>query len=341
MNFIVHATPIGIEDEKVLDKVKSFQNELTSVIQKEENEIKSNLDKAESEVSNKNYANASKLLKTNIAKEKVSKQATDWIDQSIDVLSETENKWRDSFIGEWGQVPTIYEFYNNIKIEKYDGNKMKVGITSTQSPPASRIASIEVKADFKDGILTFGYDDDNWGNQGQGTIQLTSENEINLKINQTYTNENANWSLGGSGAWPKITEDIKKQAALKDADAKKKAEDEEKKSLARITQRRGTLTVYITDIQYSASLKVSQLNFNVINDANADGMAFAVWNFEFYNANNKLISTNGGGTNALMPGEGIKSMMYVDGDIRNYAYFKLIPVTEGKYPINDPYKFSR
>jgi hypothetical protein len=200
-----------------------------------------------------------------------------------------------------------------------------------------------------DGHVEFNYTD-LLSMTGKGNIYYKDDTLIFTTTADELDGDGPNWTAKeGTRNFYKSNSQLGLQAlekqkeiiAEKEAEAKKKEEDEEKKKLARITQRSGTLTVNITDIQYSASLKISQLNYNVINDANADGMAFAVWNFEFYNVNNKLISTSGGGTNALMPGEGIKSMMFVDGDIRKYAYFKLSPVTEGVYPINDPYKFSR
>lgn len=344
---IVSLNAQGPEDRKVINEAKNVQQELIAIIQKEEHEINQNLNEASKAIEEKKYNEAVALLNLNAAKDKVSEQAVKWMEQSSKLLAETETMRRESLVGEWGSVPRASKGYHFLKIQHADGNKMKLEMISTQSPPHSRIAEIKVDAIYEEGKITFQYDNDGWNNRGKGSIQYKSADEIDVVVEETYSNPSAYWSLGSNGAWPRITTEEKLRVAKEEADAQKKAEQErieqEKKRLARFIQKRGTLTFIITDVQYSAPLKLSQLSYEVMNDASAKEMSFGAWIVEFYDQNDKLIAKSHGaaGTNAIMPGKSISNILHVNGDVRNYSSFKLTPVAEGGYPIVDPFKFER
>ncbi|WP_256757412.1 hypothetical protein [Cohnella sp. WQ 127256] len=120
----------------------------------------------------------------------------------------------NKLLGEWGQVPSSNKGYYYINIQNKDADSVNIEMIFTQDPPASRYASIEVEAVFSNGAYHFEYEDDGWGNKGNGAVKWISEDEIKVDINQTYRNPEANWSLNTSDSWPKITEQMKKQAAL-------------------------------------------------------------------------------------------------------------------------------
>jgi len=69
----------------------------------------------------------------------------------------------------------------------------KIQIITTSIPPASRIAYVETQIKIADSKATFTFDDDAWGNGGEGTI-IFKENEIVVNIDiKNYAN--SNWSI--------------------------------------------------------------------------------------------------------------------------------------------------
>lgn len=94
-------------------------------------------------------------------------------------------------------------------IYKVDSEKILFSLYSYQTPPASRIAQIEyVEASIgNDGIVEFVYEDDGWGNQGEGKITL-GEETIELFIQTTIVDENAMWSLEGTACLKKSSAEI-------------------------------------------------------------------------------------------------------------------------------------
>lgn len=69
--------------------------------------------------------------------------------------------------------------------------------TKISSPPYNRIAIISnVATQVIDGIGTFTFDNDGWGNSGTGKIKFL-ENEIFIETKFTNKNDSANWHIGG------------------------------------------------------------------------------------------------------------------------------------------------
>lgn len=307
-------------------------------------DIKSNLDNARMAMDQQDYGTAVNLLRTNSDKKNRVGQAAEWVEQSASILADAEVLWRDSLIGEWGQVPTSYEAYHYVKIQDLSANRMRVELISTQSPPASRYASIAVEAEYSSGMISFVYDDDGWGNKGSGTIRMIKKDELEVSIGESYSNPEANWSLKSSASWPRITDEMKQLAASKDAEKEQEIAREQKRIAdAKRTITRDSLTFQITDILYSKPLNSSQIYYTVTNDPNVDYMAYAAWAIYFMDQNGDPMtrSVGGGGTNALMPGEKSKGNFFVEGDVRKYSSITIAPVSEGTYPIVDPLQFER
>jgi len=165
------------------------------------------------------FSEAKQLKPTPEANELLNKAIAQSESRAASTAQATEERVPDldALVGEWGQVRTDRAGYHYMNIQKVDSRTMTVFMESTQDPPVSRTASIEVDATVEGGALHFRYDDDGWGNQGQGTIKLKDGQSLEVTLEETYSNPDAGWSLHNGGAWPRITEEMKQQAAAEAA----------------------------------------------------------------------------------------------------------------------------
>ena len=71
-------------------------------------------------------------------------------------------------------------------------------ITTIQAAPASRIADIQIDDLQLDenGVGKFKFDDDGWGNRGNGTIAFKGNNRIKISIKITKRDSEAMWNIG-------------------------------------------------------------------------------------------------------------------------------------------------
>lgn len=99
---------------------------------------------------------------------------------SSDVDLERYNgKWcSDDYVSEIDDVGDSV-FYGTEMTLNMENNEVE--ITSVSKPPANRIAYIKSKIVIEDSMGSFVFDDDGWGNSGEGLI-LFRDNEIVVKI---------------------------------------------------------------------------------------------------------------------------------------------------------------
>jgi len=85
-----------------------------------------------------------------------------------------------------------------LAITSYDEDKQVIEgeVVSVQEPPQKRIAKIEFQSEIKDGVVYFKFDNDEYGNSGNGIITLNN-GVVRISIS-TGTNEEdpSAWSLG-------------------------------------------------------------------------------------------------------------------------------------------------
>ncbi len=84
-----------------------------------------------------------------------------------------------------------------VEIISIDDDLVRFTYTKISSTPHNRIAIISnVNTKIVDGVGTFTFDDDGWGNSGTGKIKFL-ENEIYLETTITSKNESSMWDIGG------------------------------------------------------------------------------------------------------------------------------------------------
>ena len=84
-----------------------------------------------------------------------------------------------------------------VEIISVSDDLVRFTYTKISSAPHNRIAIISnVNTKIVDGVGTFTFDDDGWGNSGTGKIKLL-ENEIYLETTITSKNESSMWDIGG------------------------------------------------------------------------------------------------------------------------------------------------
>lgn len=97
---------------------------------------------------------------------------------------------------QYKDVNIIEQGGQGVSIIKASKDKISFELTSISSPPANRIASIQVD-DLKlvDGKAHFTFDDDEWFNRGEGDIEIVSDKEIIIFATVTRSNQDALWSI--------------------------------------------------------------------------------------------------------------------------------------------------
>lgn len=97
---------------------------------------------------------------------------------------------------QYKDVDIIQQGGQEVSIIKASKDKISFELTSISSPPANRIASIQID-DLKlvDGKAHFTFDDDEWFNRGEGDIEIVSDKEIIICATVTRSNQDALWSI--------------------------------------------------------------------------------------------------------------------------------------------------
>lgn len=84
-----------------------------------------------------------------------------------------------------------------VEVVSVNDDLVRFTYTKISSAPHNRIAIISnVNTQIVDGVGTFTFDDDGWGNSGKGKIKLL-ENEVYLETTITSKNESSMWDIGG------------------------------------------------------------------------------------------------------------------------------------------------
>lgn len=95
-----------------------------------------------------------------------------------------------------------------VEIISVDDDQVRFTYTKISSAPHNRIAIISnVNTQIVDGVGTFTFDDDGWGNIGTGKIKFL-ENEIYLEATINSKNESSMWDIGGQVYCTKDNETI-------------------------------------------------------------------------------------------------------------------------------------
>ena len=90
----------------------------------------------------------------------------------------------------------LYDGGMQLDIMKISKNKISFMLYSIQSPPANRIAQIQVDdLKLKDGKAHFTFSDDGWGNAGEGNIEIISNKTIRISAEVTQMDETAMWDI--------------------------------------------------------------------------------------------------------------------------------------------------
>lgn len=122
----------------------------------------------------------------------------------------------EACIGVWYDESSVNEAESPEKIGGYEliiysieDDEVLFSIYSYQAPPASRIAQAEYITATMDsnGKAEFQFDDDGWGNQGEGYLKLNKD-VIEVSMNLTVPDETAMWSLKGTVFFIKSTDEI-------------------------------------------------------------------------------------------------------------------------------------
>ncbi|TCT17069.1 hypothetical protein EDC18_101365 [Natranaerovirga pectinivora] len=92
--------------------------------------------------------------------------------------------------------PLIYVFGGMIlDIQQINNEIIKGEISTIQSAPSNRIASVTFEALRSNNILKYLFSDDGWGNKGQITLEFL-EDTLDLTIDLTDIGEGAMWGIG-------------------------------------------------------------------------------------------------------------------------------------------------
>lgn len=84
-----------------------------------------------------------------------------------------------------------------LELVKVDNGVVSFKLTTIQSAPSSRIASIEIE-DLQlneKGVGKFRFDDDGWGNRGKGTIAFKGNNKIKVSVEISKRASDAMWNI--------------------------------------------------------------------------------------------------------------------------------------------------
>lgn len=129
-------------------------------------------------------------------------------DKEKDVLIESTESLPDesddysSYMGVWCDEGTNADSIalqggRMVEIISVDDDLVRFTYTKISSAPHNRIAIISnVNTKIIDGVGTFTFDDDGWGNSGTGKIKF-SENEIYLETTINNKSESSMWDIGG------------------------------------------------------------------------------------------------------------------------------------------------
>ena len=84
-----------------------------------------------------------------------------------------------------------------LELVKVDNGVVSFKLTTIQSAPSSRIASIEIEnlQLNEKGVGKFRFDDDGWGNRGKGTIAFKGNNKIKVSVEITKRASDAMWNI--------------------------------------------------------------------------------------------------------------------------------------------------
>ncbi len=97
---------------------------------------------------------------------------------------------------EYKDTDIIEQGGQGVSIIKASKDKISFELTNISSPPANRIASIQID-DLKlvNGKAHFTFDDDEWFNRGEGDIEIISDKEIIISATVTTRDQDAQWSI--------------------------------------------------------------------------------------------------------------------------------------------------
>lgn len=97
---------------------------------------------------------------------------------------------------EYKDTDIIQQGGQGVSIIKASKDKISFELTNISSPPANRIASIQID-DLKlvNGKAHFTFDDDEWFNRGEGDIEIISDKEIIISATVTTRDQDAQWSI--------------------------------------------------------------------------------------------------------------------------------------------------
>ncbi|MGN0171989.1 MAG: hypothetical protein ACI39E_04305 [Acutalibacteraceae bacterium] len=113
----------------------------------------------------------------------------------------------DAYIGLWMNESANTESSSvRLEIITVKNNIMRFNLMLTSSAPYNRVARIDnATGELEDGVVTFTFNEDGWGNSGTGKIKL-SQDEIYLETTLTHQNPTANWSLATTAYLAKCQE---------------------------------------------------------------------------------------------------------------------------------------
>lgn len=85
---------------------------------------------------------------------------------------------------------------NYFELKSYKNHILEGHYFLVSSAPNNRIADVEISnCKITNGIGTFSYEDDGWGNSGQGVVELKVDNIV-FTFKETKSDEFAMWNLG-------------------------------------------------------------------------------------------------------------------------------------------------
>jgi hypothetical protein len=83
-----------------------------------------------------------------------------------------------------------------LDIKEVDGDTIKGSYESVGAAPGNRIASVDFDGIVSNGILSFSFEDDGWGDAGSGILTFRKDN-ITVKLDTELSEDNSmGWTLG-------------------------------------------------------------------------------------------------------------------------------------------------
>jgi hypothetical protein len=316
---------------------------LSDAKNKEITQLQSIIDEAKKAIGENRLSDAIGTLKNATLYKDNSQEVQSRVSTIKQLLNETTlNRWK-SYVGNWGDVSTQYRAYEQMQIMDVKDNKLSIVMKSVGDPPSSRVATFETEADIKDGNTAEFTFTDSWENKGKGTIQLGS-NEIKVTTELTDRSKQNGEIANGTRNFPKIDDARIAEAKKKDDVAVQKKVQDDIKKLAHVVREVGTLKFYVTKVEYSNVFNLSNIYYSIENSPKADKAPVGLFDFVFYDSNDKQIGKAYGAVAALPPGKGLNNMTRADGDFRNYSYFDVEFDSSNSYPTSifqDPYGFKQ